>query len=246
MDDITTTVNTVAPLQNVARCMRAMERVTNRRQHLPGLVGFYGPSGYGKSTAAAYVANKKQAYFVEVKSTWTQGALLKAILAEMGIKPAKLVYEMADQVAQQLALSGRPLIIDEFDHVVRKGYANLVKDIYESSNAPILVIGEEMLESSLANPTTERLHNRFLEWIPAEPANLDDAHHLRRLYSPQLEIEDELMQAVVAASKGQIRRIVVNIDRLEDFANTEGLKRISRADWGNRSFFTGHAAKRRV
>lgn len=243
MNQESITVNTVAPLQNVSRCMRAIERVMERRDHLPGLVGFYGPSGYGKSTAAAFVANQKRAYYIEVKSTWTQGAFLKGILSEMAIKPAPRVYEMADQVAEQLALSGRPLIVDEFDHVVNKGYPNLLKDIYESSNAPILVIGEELLEGNLAR--WERLHNRFLEWIPAEPADKRDAEHLRRLYCHDLRIADDLMADVVTASKGQIRRVVVNLDRIEELAHTEGLEQVTRADWGDRAFFTGHAPRRR-
>ena len=49
---------TTAATTNVAKCIRAMERAVSRPSHLPGLVGFYGPSGYGKSIAAAYVANE--------------------------------------------------------------------------------------------------------------------------------------------------------------------------------------------
>jgi hypothetical protein len=241
------TVNTVAPLQNVHHCMQAMRRVMERRDHLPGLIGFYGPSGFGKSTAAAYVANRYQAYYVEVKSNWPEGAFLKAVLSEMGIKPERRNYDMVDQISQQLALSGRPLIIDEFDHVVKKGYPNTIKDIYEGSHTGIMVIGEELLEANIArDPDLERLHNRFLEWVAAEPADLNDAEHMRALYYPALQVEQELMQEVLIASKHELRRIVVNLDRFNNLAVTEGLDKVTRAAWGNRGFFTGHAQKRRV
>lgn len=58
---------TTAATTNVALCIRAMERAISRPGHLPGLVGFYGPSGFGKSVAAAYAANTFHAYYIECR-----------------------------------------------------------------------------------------------------------------------------------------------------------------------------------
>ena len=41
-----------APLTNVSLCLASLTRAIDRPRHLPGIVVFYGPSGYGKSTAA--------------------------------------------------------------------------------------------------------------------------------------------------------------------------------------------------
>lgn len=88
-------VNTqTAQLRNVIALLTGVERAENRPQHLPGLVCFYGPSGWGKSYAAAYVANTKNAYYVELKSTWTVKYLLQAICKEMG-----LTYSTGDTLA---------------------------------------------------------------------------------------------------------------------------------------------------
>ena len=122
------TVNTIAPLTNVALCVNALEQAINRPAHLPGLVSFYGPSGYGKSNGAAYAAVKYNAYHVECKSTWTKKAFLINILKEMGMAAKGTIPEMADAIAEQLALSGRPLIIDEFDHMVSRTIEELVLD----------------------------------------------------------------------------------------------------------------------
>ena len=43
----------IAPLTNVALCLGTLRRAIDRPRHLPGITVFYGPSGYGKSTAAA-------------------------------------------------------------------------------------------------------------------------------------------------------------------------------------------------
>ncbi len=151
---------TTAPLQNVALCNTAMERALHRPGHLPGLVAFYGPSGWGKSTAAAYVADRHRAYYVECKSTWTKKALLLAILTEMGVAPAHL-----PDGRPQLVLSQRPLIIDEMDHIVSKKAVEVIRDIYEGSNAAILLIGEETMPAKLRE--WERFHNRMLSSGPA-------------------------------------------------------------------------------
>lgn len=235
---------TTAALKNVALCTRALERAMQRPLHLPGLVAFYGPSGWGKSVSAAYAANKYRAYYVQCASTWTRKYLLLAMLSEMGVAPARTIPEIAEQVAEQLVLSNRPLIIDEMDHLVDRNAVELVRDIYEASNAPILLIGEEHLESRLRR--WERFHNRMLDWIPAQPVDLDDVRQLARLYSPEIMIADALLDRMQRVNRGAIRRICINIERVRQFALAEGLEAVDADAWGERDLFTGEAPKRRV
>jgi len=235
---------TVAPITNVAMCSAAMTRAIERSGHLPGMVTLYGPSGWGKSTAAGYTANKLHCYYVECKSSWTRKALLIAILKEMGIQPAKTLYEMTDQVSEQLVLSGRPLIIDEMDHIVDKKATEIVRDIYEGSHAAILLVGEEQLPSKLK--AWERFHGRMLEWIPAQPASIDDASHLARLYCGGVEISTDLLAKVHELSHGSVRRIAVNLDMIRAEAGKAGWMGVDLATWGTRAFYTGEAPKRRV
>lgn len=237
-------VNTIAPLTNVALCVNALEQAINRPAHLPGLVSFYGPSGYGKSNAAAFAAVKYNAYHVECKSTWTKKAFLSNVLREMGIVAKGTIPDMADAIAEQLALSGRPLIIDEFDHMVSRRIEELVRDLYEGSNAPILLIGEENLEANLR--FNERFHNRILKWVPAQPSDLDDAQLLRRLYCPNVEVGDDILRKIVDITKGCTRRICVNLYNVHSFATEQGLAQISLAEWGSQALYTGNAPRRRV
>jgi DNA transposition AAA+ family ATPase len=225
-------------------CTETLYRAVNRPGHLPGMISFYGPSGWGKTAAAAFAANQFNAYYVECKSSWTKKALLLAILTEMGVMPTKTVYEMTDQVAEQLVLSQRPLIIDEFDHIVNKNSIEIVRDVYEASNAPILLIGEERLEGNLRR--WERFHNRMLDWIPAQPASLKDAQHLRQFYCPRANIDDDLLERIVEISKGAARRICVNLNIVNQYAVGKRLESISLEDWGDRRLYTGEAPKRRV
>lgn len=235
---------TTAPLQNVALCNGALERALNRPAHLPGLVAFYGPSGWGKSTAAAYCANRHRAYYVECKSSWTKKALLMAILTEMGIAPARTLYEMADQISEQLVLSQRPLIIDEMDHIVTKKAVEVIRDIYEGSNAAVLLIGEELLPAKLRE--WERFHNRMLSWTPAQPCDLDDTRALVGMYCRDVAIADDLLERILEVSRGAARRICVNIEHVRQETMVQGRQHMDAATWGQRTLYSGEAPKRRV
>ena len=193
-----------AMLANVRQCLQALERAVKRPGHLPGLVCLFGPSGWGKSTAAAHVATRLDAYYVEAKSIWTKKAMLLAILREMGIAPARASYEMGEQISEQLARSGRPLIIDEMDHVVEKNAVEIVRDLYEGSGAAILLIGEENLPHKLKR--WERFHGRVLDWVPAQAADFEDGKNLRKLYCDRVAIADDLLARLVEVSRGSVRR----------------------------------------
>ncbi|OOZ41636.1 DNA transposition protein [Solemya pervernicosa gill symbiont] len=236
---------TVAPLANVTICMAAVQRTMQRAPHLPGMVTFYGPSGWGKSTAAAYVANKTRAYYVQCMSAWTKKAFLENVLSEMGCAPSSTIASMTEQAAEQLALSNRPLIIDEMDHLADKKAVEIVRDLYEASGGgTILLIGEERLPDKLRK--WERVHGRVLDWVQAQPADLDDAKHLARIFTTRVKVANDLLGRIAELAKGSARRICVNLDRVEQFALTQGLEKIDLVTWGNNELFTGEAPKRRV
>jgi len=236
-----TTVNTstFASLRNVALAMKVLDHLVHRAPNLPGMGVLYGESGLGKSCAAAAAANRFRAVYVECRSYFTKKSLLLAILDEMGIRPGKTVYEMVNQIGEELALSRRPLMIDEMDHIVDRNLVELVRDIYEVSNAAILMIGEERFPAKLKR--WERFHNRVLDWQPAERTDLDDARKLARLYSPDVAIADELLGQIVQTTRGVTRRICVNIETVRQEAKKAGHKSIDTKEWGTRAFYTGEA-----
>ena len=233
-------VNNYASLQNIGVITYAIEKVMNRPDYLPGLIVVRGPSGYGKTFAASYAAIESGAYYVSAKSTWTKKTFLQAILNEMSVPAEKTVGAMMDQVCSQLSISNRPLIIDEFDYCVEsKALTDMTRDIYDGSQAAIILIGEERLPDKLEK--IERFHNRILDWINAVPANFDDAVKLRAMYCKKVEIADDLLKKVWEKSEGRVRRIVVNLAKIEDDMLAEGKSRVDLAGWGKRELITGNA-----
>ncbi|KMQ75360.1 AAA family ATPase [Marinobacter subterrani] len=203
----------------------------------------YGPSGYGKSLAAAYAANLHRAYYVECRESWTKKAFLVAILREMGIIPMKTLSEMVDQVAEQLSRSARPLIVDDVQYVIDKAAANVLTDIYNASQGTLILIGEERVPTSMAR--LERLHNRVLEWVPAQKASLNDVRELASRSYPDVDMDDDLLQAVNDRVRGCLRRVAVNLYRIHSEALANGWERVDLDTWGERTIHTGQPPARR-
>ncbi len=234
----------IADITNINLCDVALERAMERTPSLPGIVCLYGPSGFGKSIAATCVANRRRAYYVQAKSVWTKKFTLIAILQEMGIKPAATIPEMLEQAAQELAMSGRPLIVDEMDHLVEKKQVEVIRDLYEASQGTIMIIGEEQLPMKLKK--WERFHGRVLAWVGAQKVSLDDVRKLIPLYANQIEIAEDMLLHLIDISGGSVRRVVVNLELIQDTALTRGLELVDRKSWGKTELYTGMAPSRRL
>jgi len=234
-----------ANIHNLELVRVAAERLASRNAQLPGIACLYAPAGVGKTTAALAVANENRSYFVQMRSAWGRKALLEKILVEMSIKPENTIPKMLDQICGQLAASNRMLIVDEFDYCCRNdSMVELIRDIYEGSQATLLIIGEEMLPQKLKR--WERFHSRVLSWIPAQPVSLADAQALSPIYCPDATIADDMLAHLVKLSAGSVRRVCVNLSNVGEVAAIEGWDCVTLGAWGNRTLYTGEAPKRGV
>ena len=135
------------------------------------------------------------------------------------------------------------LFVDEADFVVDRGYAEVIRDIYELAKTPIVLIGEEDLPVKLER--YERLHNRMARPAPAQPCSIDDARHLTRLYCDQVKVADDLLAHLVDEVNGCTRRVAANLDDIQEEALKNGWEDVNRKLWGDRKFNTGSVTTRR-
>ena len=239
MADEQTLYNSIAPIRNVSAFLTLLKAVQNRGQGLPGMGTFYGPSGFGKTTAALYAANTTSACLVQMKSIWTRKRFLEAILIDLGIPAPATMSAMVDQISEHLAMTGTPLLIDEADVLVAKGMIETVRDIYESSFAPVILIGEELLPQKLQK--WERVHGRMLRWTAAEPGTERDLDLLQSMICPGIAIDQALRAQLMTQSRGSVRRMCINLDLVREAAALAGLTSIGVQDWKDRQFYTGEA-----
>lgn len=231
--------NTLAPLRNVMSFMTMLQRLEDRSAGLPGMGCFFGPSGFGKTMASIFAANQRRACLVQVKSVWTQKALCEAILEELGVKPEKVIYRMVDQIGQVLAQENIPLIIDEADFLVKKKMIEIVRDIYEASFVPVILVGEEALPGKLRQ--WERINSRMLERVAAEPLDDQDFSLLMGIRCKGVTLEVDLQAAIKAASRGSARLLVNNLDTARLTAKTLGKTTLSLKDLSKNGLHDGKA-----
>ncbi len=230
---------------NVAAFMMLATKLIERDPNVSGIGVFYGPSGYGKTYASIFAQNKTRALRVEVGDYWTKKTLLKAILAEAGQVGRGTIADMAEEVIHLLGdQPSRPLIIDEGDRVVDKGMIEMIRTLHDGSSAPVILIGEERLPVKME--PIERVHGRVLDWVAAQPADLDDAQQLAASICRGLTIADDLLAAIVDKSGGSARRIVTNLVKAGELARNRGTKSLDLAGWGPEAYFVGRAPKPRA
>ncbi len=141
--------NQFTALTNVGLAMMAISKAIDAHYNMPSMVGLIGAVwAYGKSTAAAYVSIKFNTYYLEAKSFWNIKTFFNQIINCDGYtereQPATIAPK-ADMAISQLLLSKKPLIIDEFDHLLTKWMMELVRDLPMVARVPIMLIGGEQL-----------------------------------------------------------------------------------------------------
>lgn len=233
-------VRNVAPLRNVMLLQALIRTVTNRDEGMPGIGCFYGFSGYGKSQAAIYNTNATKACWIEVKSVWTRKTLTEKICLGLGIPAGRTVADSVEMIGLELAQSGRPLLLDEAHILCTDGMMKLIHDIYESAHgSSIVLIGEEQLPQSLKR--WERVHNRILDWVAAQPADLREVGVLAQLKCRGLSVSEEVLQHALTVSDAVARRIVSNLAQVNDYARIEGKSEIAAGDIPKIKWLTGQA-----
>lgn len=237
-DTITGNSGTTAPLTNVSLFSDLIAKLIDRPAHLPGLGVFYGFSGYGKTWSARYGRLKSRAYYLECGESWTRARFLRSALEGMGEDTKGAASSMIDRVINNLRATRRPLIIDEADHIIRRGYIETIREIADASGAPVILMGEEKLPQMIER-ASERVHNRVLLTVAAQPGGAKDAAILGRLYHVDVNFGPDMLEAIAKASGGRLRRIVTNLYNVASEAEIQGWTVAGLEQWGARDFYTG-------
>ena len=167
----------------------------------------------------------------------TKRLYLRAILYEMSIPAANNVAEMFDQAVEQLRLSGRPLILDEADHLAKNSCMEMVRGLMDKSRVCVVLSGEELLMKKLER--WERVHSRILKPVAAQPADANDLRVLAKLYCTGVAVGQDWLDELMKQTGGNTRRVVVNLNRARNEAAALGT--ISLQTWGERGWYTGHS-----
>ena len=219
----------IVPISNVARLAEAGEALLNRATGMPGMGLVYGASGFGKTTAVAWLATRQHGVFVRALATTTPSSLVESICKELGIARRATNVGTIETIVEKLAETNRPLFVDEADYIAeQKRLVETLRDIHDLSSVPVILIGMQNLRRTIS--TREQLAGRIAQWVEFQESTLDDARTLARELA-EVEIADDLVQRLHASANGAVRLIVVGLGRIEQFARSRGLSKVSVAEW---------------
>lgn len=226
-------------VNNVARLAEAGEALIRRAPGMPGMGLVHGETGYGKTTAITWYGNRCNAVYVRAWATWTPAAMLGAILRELGRDPKGSCAQMMGEIIEALALSNRPLFVDEADYLVdSKRMSESLRDIHDMATVPVVLIGMGGIDQRLAH--RKQLTGRVMQDVRFAPLGEGDAAKLAAELA-DVKIHADLLAALNRQAAGSVRLLVVGLARIEQYAKSRGIKSIGAGDWGRRKFFTGEA-----
>lgn len=219
----------IAPLHNMRLFEELLISVIDAPPYLPNWAVYSGPAGFGKTTVGAHVALRKDALLFCCNPTWSAVSMADKILSELNVPMMKgSLSKKVDKIIQLLADDIKPLIFDEADHLAKRGsLIDIVRSVADMTGCPVVLIGEEQLPWRLEQ--FDRAHSRVLIWQQCLACTFDEAKSILKLRADGIQIADDLLKKIVADVEGNTRRIVVNIERVKNFARTRGLMMVDVA-----------------
>lgn len=226
----------IAPVKNIARLAELGTALQGRAGMLPGIAVAYGESGIGKSTGLTWLSTTKlNACYVRALQVWSPSSMLQAIAEELEIRPSRTLSATTKLIVAELSRTQRPLIVDEADYVVDQSrLLNTLRDLHDLSTMPLILVGMADFVRKLRTRSEQRqFAGRVALELEFSPLDFQDVAVVAKTLG-EVEIADDLLKLVHERSQGITRLVCVGVSRIETFAKTIGLSRITAAHWSNK------------
>ena len=231
----------IVPVKNVKNLTSAYEDLVQSAHGVPKMGLVHGVSGAGKTSATILLANRVNAIMVRATPTHTLSSFLSLIMKELSAAPMRRGADMVEFIVEQMQIQGRPLFVDEADSFtdpkVRcdRSFAILetLRSIHDLANMPVMLIGMNGIDKELAS--RYQIMRRLSQWVEFKPLNIEDANQITKACC-EVNVEDDLINKVLAATGGNVGLLMVALSRIENAAKVNRLETIGLREWGNKKF----------
>ena len=232
----------IAAVKNIQQLFAAYAVVDGADSTAERMLLLHGPTGTGKTTAAIHLMNHTGAVYVMASPAWSLTSMYRAIAAALGIEPKGRAADLEQLITVEMAKKGRPLIIDEVDHILLPGaHATLrmleaLRSIHDQSGMPIVMIGMHQIERKLR--AREQLFRRICQSVPFTDLDRDDTRVVADTLCP-VPIADDWLDALHTATQGRISYVSKNILRARHRAKSSRWPEVTLDAWGGPLFAVG-------
>ena len=232
--------NEVAITENIKQLTAMLGDLSNRPMGVEGMGLVWGNPGEGKTTAIAWAVDQVNGVYVRARASWTPLAMLNAFAAELGVDGSKgSKSQVCDRIIDDLTRNPKMVFVDEADYLFRgRGdeMADTMRDIYDVSQSPIVLIGMEDMSGKIKN--RPRLRRRIQKWVAFKPLEFKDVKNLTDTVC-EVPIEHDLLADLHKKSSGNIGLITLGLEKLERYSKRNGIDPdpIGPSHWGDKPFF---------
>lgn len=193
--------------ESMTRFNIAVDTMLEAGQLSSGFVLAHGRAGRGKSVAAdRYYYNRGGAY-IRVWQNWTQTAFLQRLLFEVRGKnldmPKHSGTRCKEMIVDILEQENKPIFIDEADRLHIDRIEDL-RDIFEMTQVPIILIGEEGIWGLLQS--RRRIMSRVAHDVEFKPISPIEVGMFAQ-EAANLDIEPTLCQKITQHCEGDFRLV---------------------------------------
>lgn len=224
--------------KNVRQGMKAIDDLLGRVEGTEGMGVVWGSPGTGKTTFIDFADNMYKGVYVRAMGCWTVTSMLGTLCEQLGGKRKLRRSDMVNDIVDELTKDKRqprPIFIDEADYCLRQfAMIDSLRDIYDISQCPVILIGMENIARDLRSH--DRIARRITQWVEFSGLDMTDTRQVVDELC-EVTIEQDLLEHIHIQTSGNIGRVVIGIQKIEDFAMAHDLKSINAVQWGDRPLY---------
>ena len=158
--------------KNVKRFIALMDELQTLPYNIPKIALVYGDYGLGKSQTIQWWVDKNNSVYVRAVKSMTSRWLISEIAEELGEEPFWHTQETFSIVESHLKRNPKTIVIDEMDYLTQNDTIELIRDLHDKTNCPIVLVGMAMADKKLAR--YPHLCDRIYKSLKFETFNSED------------------------------------------------------------------------
>lgn len=188
--------------KNVQAFYAGLEVLMRGVQGRMGMMLVSGLPGTGKTFITQKQAMEEDFVYIRCKYIDRPRGLLQSIVAELGEEPRGFVSHLFAQALEQLMIRPRTLIFDEADYICKDEIIEIVRDLNDMANTPVIISGMGNLDKKLQR--FPHLVDRIRAVVHFKLFALDEIKLLGKQVC-KAEIDDSGYEYIAKTGQGKFR-----------------------------------------
>ena len=213
--------------KNVQRYLTGVETVQTPVRGRIGMMLAFGSPGTGKTETGQWYAGQKNIPYIRAKDITSRRSLLSNIVSELGEAASFRADDLFNQIVEQLIDRPQPIIVDEIDYLVRGGMVEVLRDLNDITNTPIIMMGMDDADKKLKR--FRHLYDRFTAVVRFELFDAEEIANLARQIC-EVPVSEDAVDFILKQGQGKLRMTTTWLSRGEMIAKRNKLEVITAAN----------------